>query len=186
MDYRRFRVAGATYFFTVVTFERHPLFADADNVALLRQALVTVKTRHPFSIDALVLLPDHLHCLWTLPEGDDDFSSRWMSIKREFTRHCPSAYQAPVCAARRRKREQAVWQRRFWEHWIRDDDDFQRHCDYIHYNPVKHGYAATPAAWPHSTFQRFVERGIYPPDWGAPVGNDPPPPRSNPPGKTST
>ena len=186
MDYRRFRLAGATYFFTVVTFERRPLFADADNVALLRHAFVCVKNRHPFSIDALVLLPDHLHCLWTLPLGDDNFSSRWMSIKREFTRHRPSLHRAPVSAARRHKREQSVWQRRFWEHWIRDDEDFQRHCDYIHYNPVKHGCAATPAAWPYSTFRKFVERGIYPQDWGAPVGNAPPPPRPNPPGKTST
>lgn len=167
MDYRRLRIAGATYFFTVVTFERRPLFSDAENIALLRQAFATVKTRHPFSIDALVLLPDHLHCLWTLPEGDDDFSMRWMSIKREFTRHCPPQYKSHVCAARHAKREQAVWQRRFWEHCIRDDDDFERHCDYIHYNPVKHGYAAIPAEWPYSTFQRFVERGIYPPDWGA-------------------
>lgn len=169
MEFRRFRLAGATYFFTVVTFERRPLFAHADNVALLRQAFKTVKARHPFVIDALVLLPDHLHCLWTLPEGDDDFSSRWMSIKREFTRHCAPQYKAPISPARRTKREQAVWQRRFWEHCIRDEADFQRHCDYIHWNPVKHGYATTPEAWPYSTFQRFVERGVYPPDWcGAP------------------
>ena len=166
MEYRRFCRAGATYFFTVVTFERRPLFADVDNVALLRQAFATVKARHPFVIDALVLLPDHLHCLWTLPAEDDDFSSRWMSINREFTRHCAPQCKAPVSPARRAKREQAVWQRRFWERCIRDDADFQRHCDYIHFNPVKHGHAATPAAWPYSTFQRFVERGVYPPDWG--------------------
>lgn len=169
MEYRRFRLAGAAYFFTVVMFERRPLFADADNAALLRQAFETVKTLHPFVIDALVLLPDHLHCLWTQPEGDDNFSSRWMSIKREFTRHCAPQYKALVSPARRTKREQAVWQRRFWEHCIRDDADFQRHCDYIHWNPVKHGYAKTPATWPYSTFQRFVERGVHPPDWcGAP------------------
>ena len=165
MEYRRFRLAGATYFFTVVTFERRPLFADAENVVLLRQALASVKARHPFHIDAMVLLPDHLHCLWTLPEGDDDFSSRWMLIKREFTRHCAPQHKALVSPARRVKREQAVWQRRFWEHCIRNDDDFQRHCDYIHFNPVKHGHAATAAEWPHSTFSRFVERGVYSPDW---------------------
>ena len=165
MEYRRLRLAGATYFFTVVTFERRPLFADAGNVALLRRAFATVKARHPFAIDALVLLPDHLHCLWTLPEGDDDFSSRWMSIKLEFTRHCAPQYKRRFPPPARAKREQAVWQRRFWEHCIRDEGDFQRHCDYIHWNPVKHGHAATPAAWPYSTFQRFVERGVYPPDW---------------------
>lgn len=92
-----------------------------------------------------------------------------MSIKREFTRHCAPQHKAPVSPARRAKREQAVWQRRFWEHCIRDESDFQRHCDYIHWNPVKHGHASTPAAWPYSTFRRFVERGVYPPDWcGAP------------------
>lgn len=171
MEYRRLRLAGATYFFTVVTFERRPLFAHADNVALLGEVLREVKARRPFTLDALVLLPDHLHCLWTLPEGDDDFSTRWMSIKREFTRRCASEFKAAVSGARRAKREQAVWQRRFWEHCIRDEADFQRHCDYIHWNPVKHGYADTPAAWPHSTFRRFVERGVYPPDWcGAPGG----------------
>lgn len=166
MDYRRYRLAGATYFFTVVSHERRPLFADAENVNLLRQAFSHTKTRHPFVIDALVLLPDHLHCLWTLPPGDDDFSRRWMLIKREFTRRSPPQNKAPVSPARLAKREQAVWQRRFWEHCIRDEADFQRHCDYIHFNPVKHGYVTTPEAWPYSTFARFVERGIYPQNWG--------------------
>ncbi len=145
------------------------MFAHDANVALLGGILREIKTRRRFALDALVLLPDHLHCLWTLPEGDDDFSTRWMSIKREFTRHCAPEHKAIISDARRAKREQAVWQHRFWEHCIRDEADFQQHCDYIHWNPVKHGYADTPAAWPHSTFQRFVARGVYPPDWCGPA-----------------
>ena len=170
MRYRRSDTPGATYFFTVVTFRRRPLFAVPDNAALLKSALRYVMARHPFTIDAFVLLPDHLHCLWTLPPGDADFSTRWMLVKSHFSRQCPAAYKTPPSAARRAKGEQTVWQRRYWEHQIRDEADFAAHCDYIHYNPVKHSLVAKAADWAHSSFARYAERGIYPADWGmAPV-----------------
>ncbi|MDP3483242.1 MAG: transposase [Sulfuricella sp.] len=170
MRYRRSDTPGATYFFTVVTFRRRPLFAVPDNSTLLKSALRYVMARHPFTIDAFVLLPDHLHCLWTLPPGDADFSTRWMLVKSHFSRQCPAAYKTPPSAARRAKGEQTVWQRRYWEHQIRDEADFAAHCDYIHYNPVKHSLVAKAADWAHSSFARYAERGIYPADWGmAPV-----------------
>ncbi|MBS4099324.1 MAG: transposase [Sulfuricella sp.] len=169
MRYRRSDTPGATYFFTVVTFRRYPIFAAPENPALLKSALRYVMARHPFTIDAMVVLPDHLHCLWTLPEYDADFATRWMLVKSHFSRHCDARFKSSPSAARRAKGEQTVWQRRYWEHQIRDEADFAAHCDYIHYNPVKHGLTATAADWPHSSFVRFVERGIYPADWG----NDP-------------
>ena len=166
MRYRRSNTPGATYFFTVVTFQRRPLFAVPDNAALLKSALRYVMARRPFTIDAFVMLPDHLHCMWTLPPGDADFATRWMLVKSHFSRQCSASYKTPPSAARRAKGEQTVWQRRYWEHQIRDEADFAAHCDYIHYNPVKHGLVARPADWVHSSFARFVKRGIYPADWG--------------------
>ncbi|MFZ5659156.1 MAG: REP-associated tyrosine transposase, partial [Pseudomonadota bacterium] len=117
-------------------------------------------------IGVMSLLPEHLHCLWTLPPGDHDFPTRWNLIKGHFTRHCPPDFKTPPDAARTRKREQAVWQRRYWEHRIRDEADFARHCNYIHYNPVKHGLAQRAGDWPWSIFRRFVAQGVYAPDWG--------------------
>ncbi|TAL16442.1 transposase, partial [bacterium] len=111
-----------------------------------------VKENHPFAILAWVILPDHLHCIWRLPEGDDDFSIRWQLIKTRFTR--------------RAREERKVWQGRFWEHVIKDEGDLIRHVEYIHYNPVKHGYARSPMEWPHSSFKRFVENGMYSSEWG--------------------
>ncbi len=146
------------YFFTVVTFERRPYFADPANVAHLREAFRKVKAARPFQIEAVVILPDHLHCLWRLPEGDDDYSGRWREIKKAASRHIASAINA--------RGERQVWQRRFWEHAIRDEADWQRRMDYIHYNPVKHGLATRPADWPWSSFARAVERGWYEPAWG--------------------
>jgi putative transposase len=167
MRYRRDRTSGATYFFTVVTWQRKTWFADVDNVARLRAALREVRARHPFLIDAMVVLPDHLHCLWTLPPDDDNYPMRWNRVKGVFTRSLPevgtrgsSSHEKPE------RRERAVWQRRYWEHRVRDDDDFARHCDYIHWNPVKHGLVQRAADWPHSSFSRFVAAGIYPQDWG--------------------
>lgn len=166
MRYRRSDTPGATYFFTVVTFRRRPLFAMPENAALLKSALRTVMARRPFTIDAFVLLPDHLHCLWTLPPGDADFASRWMLVKSHFSRLCPASCKTLPSASRSAKGEQAVWQRRYWEHQIRDEADFAAHCDYIHYNPVRHGLVAKAADWAHSSFGRFAERGVYPVDWG--------------------
>ena len=153
MHYRRFYSAGGCYFFTVVAAGRRPIFSAPEAVAALRCAFTRVRMKHPFDIDAAVVLPDHLHCIWTLPAGDADFSTRWRLSKSQFSRH--SEIRRPV------------WQPRFWEHHIRSEQDLARHIDYIHYNPVKHGYAARPADWPCSSFARFVGQGAYSDDWGA-------------------
>jgi putative transposase len=134
-------------------------------VELLRTAFKRVKNRHAFTIDALVLLPDHLHCIWTLPPGDNDYSMRWNGIKGHFSRHCSDNYKTPPTNSQRRKRAQTLWQPRFWEHQIRDERDYEKHCDYIHWNPVKHGLAARVRDWPYSSFHRFVRCGLYAPDW---------------------
>lgn len=157
-EYIRARQPGGAYFFTVVTHERQPLFADPAVVERLRLAFRRVMAERPFEIDAIAILPDHLHCLWRLPPGDADFSERWRQIKRFVS--------VGVAAETNRRGEKAVWQRRYWEHLIRDEEDWRRHCDYIHYNPVKHGYVASPADWSHSSFSRAVGRGWYDQEWG--------------------
>ncbi len=168
MRYRRVRLPGASYFFTVVTFDRKPIFADPRAVELLRATVLGVQLRHPFEIEAEVFLPDHLHTLWTLPEGDADFSTRWMLVKSIFTRkYGPLVEEELISGSRHRKRERAIWQRRFWEHLIHDERDFYMHIDYIHINPVKHGLVEAAIDWPHSTFRQFVERGHYTADWGS-------------------
>ena len=158
MRYRRLKIEGGTYFFTVVTHNRLPIFRDAPAVHLLETVIADVKTRHPFEIDAQVVLPDHLHALWTMPEGDADYSRRWRLIKEAFTRRFR---KLPLADA-----GSAVWQSRFWEHLIRDDSDFWNHLDYIHANPVHHGLVSAPSAWPHSTFASWVDRRVYESDWG--------------------
>ncbi len=167
MQYRRSKTAGATYFFTVVTYQRQTLFDDPNMVELLRQSLRLVKQKHPFEIDAMVVLRDHLHCIWTLPQNDADFSMRWRLIKSNFSRHCSDLYKRQRNFSRVKKGEQAVWQRRFWEHQIRDERDFAQHVDYIHFNPVRHGLAEAPRDWLYSSFHRYVRDGCYPIDWGA-------------------
>ncbi len=165
MHYRRAQTPGGTYFFTVVTFRRRKFLCEPDNVELLRTAFRTVKSAHPFTIDAFVLLPEHLHCIWTLPPGDKDYPMRWNAIKNYFTRRCPVHCKLTTSPSQQRKRAQTVWQPRYWEHQIRDDRDFEKHCDYIHWNPVKHGLAPDPGNWPYSSFHRFVNLGLYAPDW---------------------
>jgi putative transposase len=167
MQYRRTKTPGATYFFTVVTHQRQPIFDNADMVELLRQCFYGVKQRHPFAIEAMVVLREHLHCIWTLPNGDANFSMRWRLIKSEFSRRCGERYKRKLGTSRLRKGEQAVWQRRFWEHQIRDERDFAQHVDYIHFNPVRHGLVAAPTDWEYSSFHRYVRDGCYPIDWGA-------------------
>ena len=132
----------------------------------LRNAVRVTCRTHPFTIDGWVVLPDHLHCVWTLPEGDDDFSTRWRLIKSIFTRSLPVGERRSE--ARLRSGERGIWQRRFWEHAIRDDEDFAAHVDYVHFNPVKHGYVREVAKWPHSTFKSCVRRGLYPDTWLGP------------------
>jgi putative transposase len=167
MEYRRVKTKGATYFFTVVTYNRHKILCHNKNINLLRGAFQYVMEKHPFKIDAIVILPDHLHCLWTLPEGDGDFSTRWRLIKSYFSRQCDTKYQGKISASRQSKKEKAIWQRRFWEHQIRNEQDFINHVDYIHYNPVRHELVATPKDWQYSSFHRYVQDGIYDESWGA-------------------
>ena len=169
MRYRRVRTPCGTYFFTVVTYRRRPILCDSAHVDLLREAITIVRRRRPFAIDAFVLLPDHLHCIWTLPSHDCDYSTRWMLLKSYFTRRCTASVKMARSPALRHKREQTIWQHRYWEHEIRDDRDFERHCDYIHFNPVKHRQVGRVADWPYSSFHRFVRDGTYPADWSGDV-----------------
>jgi len=157
-NYRRAVVPGGVFFFTVVTCNRSPIFANGKNVEKLRQAFRKVRIARPFEIDAIVILPDHLHCIWRLPDKDSDFSGRWREIKKAASRAIDADSNA--------KRERGVWQRRFWEHAIRDEEDWRRHMDYIHYNPVKHRLVRRPADWPWSSFARCVARGWYDAAWG--------------------
>jgi putative transposase len=168
MRYRRAQVAGATFFFTVVTEQRRPLFQQPETVTLFLAAVEKVRSRRPFEIDAYVILPDHMHTLWTLPEGEADFSTRWRLIKEAFTRAYIKSYPAPPQSeSRRAKGEQGIWQRRFWEHAVRNEADFLAHLDYIHFNPVKHGLVTAARDWPHSTFSDWVARGAYDASWGS-------------------
>jgi putative transposase len=165
----RFRRAasGSTYFFTVVSHRRRPIFGTALVRATLRAAIGRVRDLRPFAVDAWVLLPDHLHCIWTLPDGDHDFPTRWSLIKHHVSFACGQAFAGgAVSASRRKHRDANVWQRRFWEHQIRDEIDLERHMNYIHFNPVKHGLVTSAAQWPYSTFHRYVKAGVYPVDWG--------------------
>ncbi|MFH1382933.1 MAG: transposase [Chloroflexota bacterium] len=170
-DYRRLYQNGGTYFFTVVTHERRPVFQNEQSVALLIECFKRVAQQHPFIVEAVVILPDHLHTIWTLPDGECDFSTRWNLIKGAFSRQYVEPYNSPSASCRK-KRERTVWQRRFWEHLVRSQDELNRLCDYIHYNPVKHGLAESPADWPHSTFKEFVAKGLYPQDWGLTVNKE--------------
>lgn len=164
MRYRRAWVPGGTFFFTAnLQDRRHDLLVRHVNV--LRKAFQTVYARHPFRIEAIVVLPDHLHAIWTLPEDDTDFATRWGLIKASFSRAIPAGEK--ISGSRISKGERGIWQRRFWEHGIRDDEDLRRHVDYIHWNPVKHGYVEQAKDWPYSSFHRFVERGLLPVDWGS-------------------
>lgn len=156
-DYRRHRVAGATYFFTVNLLDRDSTLL-VDHIDALRQTVARVRTLMPFHIDGWVVLPDHLHCLWTLPEEDGNFPKRWQAIKMGFSRKIPSG--EPLSTSRRLRGERGIWQRRFWEHTIRDERDYATHLDYIHFNPVKHGYAAHPADWQFSSFHRAVRQSL--------------------------
>ena len=166
MQYRRAIVPGGTFSFTLVTDCRRPILASHEAVDVLRNAFRSVRQSRPFEIDAIVVMPDHLHCIWTLPPDDADFSTRWRLIKTWFSKHCPDALRCTPDAARLKKGEQAIWQHRYWEHQIRDETDFARHVDYIHYNPVKHGLARSPLDWPYSSFNRYVKAGVYASDWG--------------------
>ena len=156
MRYRRATLAGATYFFTVNLADRR-----ADHLTrhsdLLRDVIHRVKMAHPFPIDAMVVLPDHIHTMWTLPEDDADYPMRWSLIKAGFSRGLATTER--INDSRQSKRERGVWQRRYWEHLIRDDRDYATHVDYMHINPVKHEYVIRAVDWPHSSIHQYIERG---------------------------
>ena len=170
-DYRRNRAPGGTYFFTVNLLDRR---SDrlVTQIGTLRASIARVRQLMPFHIDAWVVLPDHMHAIWTLPEGDANFTHRWQAIKMAFSITIDPV--EPLSASRKRRGERGMWQRRFWEHTIRDKRDYAAHVDYVHFNPVKHGLAASAAAWPHSTFHRAVADGWYPRSWSAGADDDTP------------
>jgi putative transposase len=168
MRYRRSEVAGATYFFTVVTYERRPLFSEPAAVAMLRDAIDRVRERRPFVIEAQAVMPDHVHTLWTLPDGDRDYPTRWRLIKEGFTkRYVALRGEVEEDIRRHLRGERTIWQRRYWERLVRSDRDFVAHVDYIHYNPVRHGLVRAARDWPHSTFLSWVSRGTYDLTWGS-------------------
>ncbi|HEY7296771.1 MAG TPA: transposase [Xanthobacteraceae bacterium] len=160
--YRRNLVPGGKFFFTLTLANRNSR-ALIDHIEGLRIATRLTCSSHPFIIDAVVILPDHLHMIMTLPEDDTDYSNRWRLIKRRFT---AAVVRSGTTVARRQNGEAALWQRRFWEHTIRDDRDFERHVDYIHFNPVKHGLVSRVRDWAHSSFHDYVRCGLLPQDWG--------------------
>jgi len=165
-EYRRNFRPGGCYFFTQVTYDRRPWLCNQGARRALRSAIEKVRLKLPFAIAAWVLLPEHLHCIWQLPEGDSDYSARWRLIKTFVTKQRDESWEILGKGDSRKKRqEQTLWQRRFWEHTIRDDEDYRRHCDYIHYNPVKHGLCLAPREWPYSSFHRFVKEGRCESDW---------------------
>ena len=155
-NYRRHYLAYK-WFFTVVTADRKRFLTGDISRMCLRAAIKDCQKGYPFEIDAWVLLPDHMHCIWNIPESDTDFSRRWSIIKRLFTKRFRNSVYVL----------EPYWQPRFWEHWIRDDRDFENHMNYIHYNPVKHGFVKAPREWQWSSFHRHVKAGVYLEDWGA-------------------
>ncbi len=161
-NYRRNFIAGASFFFTVNLADRRRRLLT-ERIDLLRATFKDVRRRHPFTIDAIVVLPEHLHAIWTLPEGDADFAMRWRQIKADFARQVFGSEQ--VSSSRADRGERGIWQRRYWEHTLRDEEDFARHMDYIHFNPVKHGHVERVKDWPYSSFHRMVKLGFYPADW---------------------
>ncbi len=167
-NYRRTNTHGGLCFFTLVTYQRRSIFHDALARQWLRDAIDVTRKKYPFEVDAWVLLPEHLHCIWRLPENDKEYSMRWSLIKSRFSKRSRDYLRDPdrLTASRRAHRESSIWQRRFWEHEVRDETDYRTHMDYIHINPVKHGLVERVNDWPWSTFHRHVREGRYPENWG--------------------
>jgi len=165
-NYRRAFVPGGCWFFTVNLLERRRTLL-VDRINSLRESVARTRRKYPFEIDAFVALPDHVHAIWSLPPGDTDFSTRWRLIKTDFAKSLPKHER--LSAVRKARGERGIWQRRFWEHLIRNEADFARHVEYCYINPVKHGLVARVRDWPHSSFHRDVERGIFPLDWASDV-----------------
>jgi putative transposase len=165
-NYRRAFVPGGCWFFTVNLLD-HRGSLLSDHVEALRDAMRTTRRAYPFRIDAIVVLPDHLHAVWTLPPDDADFSVRWRLIKARFARAIPPGER--LSSVRQRRNERGIWQRRYWEHLIRDDTDYARHVEYCYINPVKHGLVRRVRDWPHSSFHRDVRAGLFPIDWAGEI-----------------
>jgi len=163
-NYRRAWHPGGTYFFTVNLLQRTDNDLLVRHIDVLRESVKWVRHAHPFAIHAWVVLPEHLHCVISLPPGDADFALRWRLIKMRFSKTIPD--KEWISATRQRRGERGIWQRRYWEHLIRDEKDFSAHMDYVHINPVKHGLVERVIDWPYSTFHRLVEDGVYPRNWG--------------------
>lgn len=166
--YLRPKSAEGTFFFTVVTFDRRKILTLDISRQILANAIAEVQTQYPFFLEAWVFLPDHIHAIWTLPDGDTDYSKRWGLIKAKFSKEGKPFFhpQQSANSSRIKRRETTIWQRRFWEHTIRDDADYSRHVDYVHYNPVKHGLSKHAREWPYPSFHRYVREGFYPENWG--------------------
>jgi putative transposase len=166
-NYRRAFVPGGCWFFTVNLLQRRQTLLT-DHIAILREAVGATRCSHPFTIGAFVVLPDHLHAIWQLPPGDSDFSTRWRLIKSRFAKDLPK--EERLSAARVARNERGIWQRRFWEHLIRDEADYARHVEYCYINPLKHQLVTRVRDWPYSSFHRDVAAGLFPEDWGGDTG----------------
>ncbi len=166
MRYRRSQAKGASFFFTVNLADRSSNVL-VDYIKHFRNVMRNVRSSYPFEVVAIVVLPEHLHCVWRLPPGDNDYPVRWSLIKTGFSRGLPVT--EPIRLSRVRKRERGIWQRRYWEHQIRDAEDMRRHIDYIHYNPVKHGHVNLPIEWPFSSLHRYIRLGTLSEAWGTGV-----------------
>jgi putative transposase len=169
MQYRRSNAEGGTYFFTLTLADRRSDLL-VQHIDKLRAIFSDVKAAHPFAVVAMVVLPEHFHAIWRLPPGDADYPMRWSLVKAGFTRQMKKVEHIGV--SRVIRRERGIWQRRYWEHQIRDEADLARHVNYIHYNPVKHGWVERPVDWPHSTLHGYIERGMEPPNWGGKLGDE--------------
>ena len=165
-NYRRAFAPGGCLFFTVNLLDRRETLL-VDHIDLLRESVAGTRHKYPFEIDAFVVLPDHMHAIWTLPPDDADFSTRWRLIKAAFAKQLPKREHRT--AVRKARNERGIWQRRFWEHMIRNETDYARHVEYCYINPVKHGLVTRVRDWPHSSFHRDVERGIFPLDWAGDI-----------------
>jgi putative transposase len=167
-EYKRMICPGGTYFFTLITYQRQRIFSTSKPKSLLYESIEHVRSLHPFTIEAYCILPDHLHFIWRLPNGDANYSMRISQIKRHFSKKYVAMFGLSFnkSESRDKRRELTIWQRRFWEHWIRDEDDLNRHIDYIHFNPVKHGVVDRVYKWNDSSFHDYVKAGFYDPSWG--------------------
>ena len=163
-NYRRYWIEGGCYFFTINLLERHENRLLVQHIELLRDVVKRVRARYPFHIDGWVVLPEHMHCIWTLPKGDDDYALRIRLIKTLFSKKLPQTERRSE--VRQTKGERGIWQRRYWEHTLRDERDYLQHMDYLHFNPVKHGHVDRVKDWPYSTFRYLVHLGVYSSDWG--------------------